>query len=158
MSTPPKHPLSRRISVDPNLARTDRMAIALAMSADQFSVDDIARVTSVRRQTIVGLRERSGLPPRPPGKAAVHVNRSLEPVVSALAKAAATEFAATCRRLGIHQVSGWGILLAIQYTAARDERPDLPRMLRCPGCEQITSRHPCQYCETAWLVDEGSRG
>jgi hypothetical protein len=131
----------------------DRIAIAMAMSADQFRVDDIARLTSIRRQTILGLRALNGLPQRPPKSASAAVNRQLDPIVAAIAAPGfrARGLQLTCRELGIHEISGWGIQRALDYLRASDSTPEEPRVLRCPGCEQKTTAHPCQHCGTEWL-------
>jgi hypothetical protein len=145
--------VAARLVADPELARVDRIAIAMAMSADQFRVDDIARLTSIRRQTILGLRALNGLPPRPPNKASAAVNRQLDPVVQAIAapSARARGLQLICRELGIHEISGWGIQRAVDYLRKADATPAEPRVLRCPGCEQRTTAHPCQHCGTEWL-------
>lgn len=144
--------LAHQVAADPDLARTDRIAIGLAMSADNFSVDDVARVVSLRRQVIIGLREQTFLPPRPYNKTAVISNRPLEPVVAALQGAAIGELADRCRALGIHLVTGLGILRALEYSQ-RMARDGAPRLYRCPGCEQVTTTHPCQLCGTRWLPE-----
>lgn len=145
--------VAARLVADPELARVDRIAIAMAMSADQFRVDDIARLTSIRRQTILGLRTVNGLPPRPPTKAAAATNRELGPIVEAIASphAESRGLHLLCRELGIHEVSGWGIQRALEYLRRLEATPAAPRVLRCPGCEQRTTGHPCQHCGTAWL-------
>jgi hypothetical protein len=145
--------MTRLIVADPDLARVDRIAIALGMSADTFSVDDIVRVTSIRRQVIVGLRSQTGLPDRPYRKAAVAVNRPLQPVVDSLAKARG-ELKQACRELGIHHATGWGIDRALQYAALLNAS-GTPVRYRCPGCDQITPEHPCHHCGTTWLGEDG---
>lgn len=151
---PPKERLIARLCADPDLARADRIAIAYAMTADQFSIEDIARVTSVRRQVIIGLRSQTGLPPRPKQKSGANSNRVLEPVVDALAEAGEGGLYIACGRLGIHWVTGWGIMRAILHSTAIDQ--GAPVRMRCPGCEQVTFTHPCATCGTTWLGDDGA--
>lgn len=155
--------LSDRLSADPSMTRADRIAVAISMQQDGFSARDIARVASLRMETVVEIRRMMGLEPLARGankgnKLRIGVSgatnrRSLEVVVRSLAAAPVSELPAMSSRLHVGQISAYGIRRAIDYTTAVDVRRDLPRVYRCANeaCGQLTPSHPCAHCGHAWL-------
>jgi hypothetical protein len=147
------------LRADPALRRADRIGIGLSMHADGFSTRDIARVASLRWSTLVEMRRLLGLPQRPRGAATTNVHKpDLYPpprsLVLAVAVLVRTEDIWTAsRRLGIGEMTAYGIRRAIQYALELQADPQVPPQFRCPECEQRGPRHPCAHCGHEWLQD-----
>lgn len=151
--------LMRVVRADPTLRRADRIAFAAALLDDGYSARDVARVASIRKGLISGLRRSLGRPRPPQGAAATNVYqpdrypapRSLRVAVQSLRFAPPDGLSRAADRLRISECAAYAIWRAIQYGVAADVSTTVPSIYRCLHCEQRTPTHPCAHCGGAWL-------
>jgi hypothetical protein len=153
--------LSSRLRADPAMTRIDRVGVAIAMQGDDFTARDIARVTSLRMQTVTRMRGVLELPPLPRGTASYdqrhrdhgRAPRSLEAVAQALRGIPMNHLEQRAERLRISVLSAYGIRRAIDYVTKLEVRTDIAPVYRCANddCQQLTPTHPCAHCGFAWL-------
>lgn len=155
------YPLVPILRADPAMVRRDRLTVGLSMQFDGFTLQDITRVVSVRRQTLVDLRRTVGLEPLPKGWATFDrwhpergsLRRSLETIARALASCAVADLPTLAHRLHVGHATAFGVRRAIDYSLSATQNPRVANVYRCPDCDQLTPQHPCAHCGAAWLSD-----